>query len=158
MLRRIFKRKPKPPRVTKRGRETPAAASISSRLLGVEGLGFFALAIYTSPAPPISEHEFRELWIPALFVSLTLLSVFSALGVMRLRPMAWNLAMLVQGISILLAFVFYLADRSFYAYLLMLAGIITVLNLNQSELRLLFSTELIPEPVIEKTSEDVPEI
>jgi hypothetical protein len=40
----------------------------------------------------------------------------------------------------------------------MLAGIITVLNLNQSELRLLFSTELIPEPVIEKTSEDVPEI
>ncbi|MGH2581889.1 MAG: hypothetical protein ACRDFQ_03215 [Anaerolineales bacterium] len=158
MLRRIFKRKPKPSRVAKPKRETPAAASISSRLLGVEGLGFFVLAIYTSPIPPISEHEFRELWIPALFTLLAFLGIFSALGVMKLRPLAWNMAMLVQGISFLLSFVFYLDNRPFYSYLQMLVGIIIVLNLNQSELRRHFSTELIPEPVIEETTEDAPEI
>ena len=158
MLRRIFKRKPRPPRVAKPSRETPAAASISSRLLGFEGIGFFVLAVFTAPAPPISDHEFAELWIPALFASLAIFSMFSALGLMRLRPMAWNIAMLLQGVSFLLAFTFYLGNRPFYAYLQMLVGIIIVLNLNQSELRRHFSTELIPEPVTEETTEDAPEI
>jgi hypothetical protein len=151
MLRRIFRRKPKPPRVVKPRRETPASASISSRLLGVQGLGFLVLAIYTSPTPPVSEHEFKELWIPALFTLLAFLSIFSSLGVMRLRPLAWNLAMLVQGISFILALDFYFGERPAYAYLQMFVGIILVLNLNQSELRRHFSTELIPEPVIEET-------
>jgi hypothetical protein len=150
MLRRIFRRKTAPPKVRKSKREIPWPIKVNVRLLALQGLGFLFLAFFTAPPPPIPAHRFDELWLPALFVIFSLLSILAALGLLRLRPLAWDIAMLVEGAALLLALALYMGVRPFYVYPIMLVCIIVVINLNQPELRRTFPTEIIEAGVEEK--------
>jgi hypothetical protein len=117
--------------------------AFTGRLLGLQSLGFIVLAFSTAPTPPIPSHELGELWLPALYLLLAFLSAAAALGLLRLRPLAWDVAMLLEGAALLEALALYLGERPFYVYLLMLYGIIVVINLNHPELRRSFPTEII---------------
>ncbi|MCW5875101.1 MAG: hypothetical protein KIS88_10700 [Anaerolineales bacterium] len=124
----------------------PAPITFTGRLLTLQSLALVALAILAAPEPPIANHEWRELWRAGLYMTLAFISAWSGLGLLRLRPPAWNLAMLVQGTSLLHVLVLYRAgERPFYIYLQMLLAILIVVNLNQSALRASFPTEIITE-------------
>jgi hypothetical protein len=150
MLRRIFRRKAAPSKVRKPKRETPWPINVNVRLLALQGLGFLFLAFFTAPPPPIPAHRLDELWLPALFVIFSLLSILAALGLLRLRLLAWDVAMLVEGAALLLALALYMGVRPFYVYPIMLVCTIVVINLNQPELRRAFPTEIIEPGVEEK--------
>jgi hypothetical protein len=152
MLRSIFRRKASTPRARKPKREIPWSITANVRLLGLQGLGFLFLAFFTAPPPPIPAHRFDELWLPALFILFSLLSVMAALGLLRLRPLAWDVAMLVEGAALLLAIALYIGARPIYVFPIMLVCIIVVLNLNQPELRRAFPTEIIESGVEEKSA------
>lgn len=150
MFHRIFRRKAAPPKVRKPKREIPWSIRANVRLLALQGLGFLFLAFFTAPPPPIPAHRFDELWLPALFIIFSLLSIMAALGLMRLRPLAWDVAMLVEGAALLLALALYVGARPFYVYPIMLVCVIVVLNLNQPELRRAFPPEIIESGVEEQ--------
>lgn len=143
MLRRIFRRKATPPRVKKPKREVPWPIKVNVRLLALQGLGFLFLASFTAPPAPIPAHKLDELWQPALFMIFSLLSILAAMGLLKLRPLAWDIAMLVEGAALLLALALYIGERPIYVFPIMLICVIVVLNLNQSELRRAFPTEII---------------
>lgn len=125
----------------------PAAITFTGRLLSLQSIGLVVLAVLAAPEPPIANHEWREVWRSGLYISLGFLSAWSGLGLLRLRPPAWNLAMLVQGTALLHALILYRAhERPFYIYAQMLLAILIVVNLNQSTLRASFPTEIIQEP------------
>ncbi len=126
-------------------RKLPWSISFTGRLLGLQSLGFITLAFFTAPAPPIPAHKIGELWLPALYILLAFLSAAAALGLLRLRPLAWDIAMLLEGVALLEALALYLGVRPFYVYLLMFYGIIVVINLNHPELRRSFPTEIIEQ-------------
>ena len=142
-MRRLFRRKSRPSRTSRRKREIPRPIGVAGQLLGLQGVGFLILAVITAPKVPILSHPFVELWQPGLYVSLAGLSVLSALSLLRLCPLAWNLAMLLQGTSLLLALTLYLGERPFYIYPQMIYGILMVLELNQPELVSSFPKEII---------------
>jgi len=142
-MRRFFRRKPPSLRSAKPKRAIPWTISLTGRLLGLQGVGFIALALVLAPSPPIPAHQFDEVWLAALYALLALLSVVAGLGLLRLRPAAWNLAMPLEGVALLLALFLYFGERPWYIYIQMLFGIIVVLNLNQPELRRSFPTEII---------------
>ncbi len=142
-MRRFFRCKPRPLRAPKAKRTIPWTISLTGRLLGLQSIGFILLALHTAPAAPIPAHKFTDVWLAALYALLALLSVVTALGLLRLRPAAWNLAMLLEGVALLLALFLYIGERPWYIYIQMLFGIIVVLNLNHPELRHSFPTEII---------------
>jgi hypothetical protein len=138
---RLFKRKAQA-RVPKPKREIPWAVRVSGRLLGLQGGIFLLLAALTAPAPPIPAHRFDELWLPGLLVILAFLSTLAAIGLLRLRPLAWDIAMLVEGAALLLTLVLYRQSRPLFISPLMVYCVLVVLNLNQRELRRTFQTDL----------------
>jgi hypothetical protein len=75
------------------------------------------------------------------FIGLGLLALLAAGGFFRLRPGAWLNAVLVQGLSLLLALYLYVQEKPFYIFGLMLYSIILVLYLNYSEVRTVFQNE-----------------
>lgn len=126
-------------------REIPNSVRFTGRLVLVQSIGFLVLAILTAPEPPIVAHEFTELWRAGLYISMAFLSAWAGIGLRRLRPTGWNLAMLVQGVALLQALLLYRTERPAYIYLQMLLGILIVVNLNQASLRRSFPTEIIEE-------------
>lgn len=124
----------------------PAPITFTGRLLTLQSIGLVVLAVLAAPEPPVANHEWRELWRAGLYITLAFLSAWSGLGLLRLRPPAWNLAMLVQGTALLHALILYRAEeRPLYIYAQMLLAILIVVNLNQSALRASFPTEIITE-------------
>jgi len=150
-MRRLFRRKSRPSRASRRKREISRPISIAGRLLGLQALGFLILAITTAPEAPILPHTFAELWQAGFYIALAGLSVLSALSLLRLRPLAWNFAMLLQGTSLLFALMLYLGERPFYIYPQMIYGIVMVLELNQPELASSFPKEIINSQEERKT-------
>ena len=73
----------------------------------------------------------------SLFIALALLALLVAINFLRLRPGAWLSAMLVQGLTLLLALSLYLRDhpggRLHYLYLIMLYGLFMVVYLNYGD-------------------------
>jgi hypothetical protein len=75
------------------------------------------------------------------FASLAILALITAVRFLRLRHTAWVHAMLLQGLSLLLAIGLYLQERPFYVYLIMLNCIFMVLYLNYSDVQVAFRSE-----------------
>lgn len=140
---KIFRRGNRKPQATRPKRDLPWVIKLSGRLLALQSLGLFALAIYTQPNPPIAAHLLQEIWPTGFYLALAFLSAIAALGLLRLRPLAWDLAMLIEGAALLQAVTQYWIARPFYIYLQMLYGIFTVIYLNRPELRSNLPTELI---------------
>ena len=86
----------------------------------------------------------QQLWVNQVFgVSLALLAIlasFSALGFIIVRPAAWLLAMMTQGLILaflLFAYFRYRPDNPTF-YMLLLYGVILVFYLNYAEVPLIF--------------------
>jgi hypothetical protein len=118
--------------------------NLAGRLLGLQSIGFLLLAAFLAPDPPIPAHQWDELWQPGVFAFLAITAVTSALGILRLRPLAWDIAMFMQGACLLLALTLYAGARPVYVYAMMIFSIVLVLVLNQ--VRRSVPTEIIPLP------------
>jgi hypothetical protein len=79
--------------------------------------------------------------LEAAFISLGLLALVVSLGLFRLRRWAWLLAMTMEGLNLASALIAHRVGHP--EYVTMVVGIVTVLALNQREVRQAF---LPPEP------------
>lgn len=75
------------------------------------------------------------------FSMLGLLAIIAATGFFRVWSYAWFYAMLLQGLSLLMALTIHFQERPAYVYPIMLFGIFMVLYLNYSEVLSTFRTE-----------------
>jgi magnesium-transporting ATPase (P-type) len=80
-----------------------------------------------------------------IFIPLSLLAIMAAVGFLRLWRNAWTNAMLLQGLTLLIALILYFTGKPFYVYILMLYSIFMVLYLNYYHVQMAFR----PEPVVE---------
>ena len=73
-----------------------------------------------------------------LFMPLSLPALLAGIGLLRLRPSAWTMAMLTQGLTLTMALVIYSRDQPIYIYPLMIYSIVAVLHLNYNDLQVAF--------------------
>jgi hypothetical protein len=133
-------------------------------LLLLQSVGLFVLgAIYFSIVylldlwAPLSALSAEELFLGVvnrvvmsiIFTPLSLLAILAAVGFLRLWRNAWTNAMLLQGLTLLIALILYFTGKPFYVYMLMLYGIFMVLYLNHYDVKMAFRSE----PVIEDREE-----
>lgn len=127
---------PRPPR--REGRPWPVKAL--TLLLVVQGVGLLVLGV-------LSVDRTASLWeilmddsFYATLPPLGVLALVTATGFLRLRPWAWVMAMLVQGLSLFVALVFYFRYRpqDLVIYGMMVYAIIMVLYLNYAEVPAVF--------------------
>lgn len=85
--------------------------------------------------------EVEALWASRFFVPLAILTFFTAINFMLLRPMGWLLAMLIQSLTLLSTLVLYFQWQSDFVYPIMLYCIIMVLYLNSSYVRHCFDNK-----------------
>ncbi len=122
--------------------------ALESVLLGLTG--FFHLQGSESVLDLLLEHPFF-----AAFIPLGLLALIATLGFLQLRPGAWVIAMLVQGLTLLTALVAYFGagSRSPVLYIMMFCAVIMVLYLNYAEVPLVFRVQ--PGVVAESAGREV---
>jgi len=85
--------------------------------------------------------EIEALWGSRLFVPLAILTFFTAINFLLLRPMGWLLAMLIQSLTLLSTLILYFQWQSDFVYPIMLYCIIMVLYLNSSYVRHCFDNK-----------------
>jgi magnesium-transporting ATPase (P-type) len=123
--------------------------------VGLFGLGaiHFAMVYMVDLWAPLSALSAEELLLGVdnkvvmsiLFIPLSLLAILAAVGFRRLWRNAWTNAMLLQGLTLLIALILYFTAKPFYVYILMLYGIFMVLYLNYYHVQMAFR----PEPGVE---------
>jgi magnesium-transporting ATPase (P-type) len=123
--------------------------------VGLFGLGaiHFAMVYLVDLWAPLSALSAEELLLGVankvvmsiLFIPLSLLAILAAVGFRRLWRNAWTNAMLLQGLTLLIALILYFTAKPFYVYILMLYSIFMVLYLNYYPVQMAFR----PEPVVE---------
>lgn len=86
--------------------------------------------------------EMEALWASRFFLPLALLTFFTAINFMLLRPMGWLLAMLIQSLTLLSTLILYFQWQSDFVYPIMLYCIIMVLYLNSSYVRHCFDDKI----------------
>ena len=84
-----------------------------------------------------------------IFIPLSLLAILVAIGFLRLWRNAWTNAMLLQGLTLLIALLLYFGGKPWYVYILMLYSVFMVLYLNYHDVRMTFR----PKPVVEDREE-----
>lgn len=123
------------------GRPWPVKAL--TLLLVVQGLGlilvgFFSVDLTAGLWDILTESSFYATLPP-----LGVLALAAATGFLRLRPGAWVVAMLVQGLSLLVALLFYFRYRpqDLLIYGMMVYALIMVLYLNYAEVPAIFRAQ-----------------
>lgn len=148
---------------TKSRRRTWPVTAVGLLLLlqaaGLFGLGaiYFATVYLLDLWAPMSALSIEELFsgvvnnvlMSIIFIPLSLLAILVAIGFLRLWHNAWTNAMLLQGLTLLIALILYFTGKPFYVYILMLYSIFMVLYLNYYEVQVAFR----PKPVIENREE-----
>jgi hypothetical protein len=101
--------------------------------------------------PPDNTAQVAALQLPGLLtlVSIAVQGIFgivSSIGLLRMRPWAWLMAMIVQGISLIIYLVDYI--RGAPNYVGMIFAVFVVFYLNQRDIQLLFdvSRQRSPDP------------
>jgi magnesium-transporting ATPase (P-type) len=123
--------------------------------VGLFGLGaiHFAIVYLVDLWVPLSALSAEELLLGVvnqvvmsiIFIPLSLLAILAAIGFLRLWRNAWTNAMLLQGLTLLIALILYFTGKPFYVYILMLYSIFMVLYLNYYHVQMAFR----PKPVVE---------
>jgi len=123
------------------GRPWPVKAL--TLLLVAQGVGLVVLGLFsvdhTAGVWAILVDQSFYATLPPLGV----LALVAAAGFLRLRPGAWVMAMLVQGLSLLVALVFYFRYRpqDLLIYGMMVYALIMVLYLNYAEVPAVFRVQ-----------------
>ena len=81
----------------------------------------------------LSGESGTRLFLEAVFLALALLALVVSIGLFRLKPWAWLLAMAMEGLNLTSALTAYVVGHP--EYVNMLLGIIIVMSLNQREVR-----------------------
>jgi hypothetical protein len=119
-------------------------------LLCLQGVGLGILAYYTFSAlapealpAPLSFGGFLALLFTSSTaqVCLAALALVSAFSFFLLRPLAWTLALLLQGLMLLLGLAQYFQAKPFYVYFLLGFGIFMVIYLYNPDVRAAFPLE-----------------
>jgi len=141
-------------------RKRPWSVTAVGLLLLLQAVGLFALGaihfdmVYLvdlwTPLSALSAEELllgvaNKVVMSIIFIPLSLLAVMAAVGFLRLWRNAWTNAMLLQGLTLLIALILYFTAKPFYVYILMLYSIFMVLYLNYYHVQMAFR----PEPVVE---------
>jgi hypothetical protein len=125
------------------------AITVLGLLLLVQGLGFFFLGGLHTLVIDIDwqlNHQDFLINIPlglrgAAFIGLGVLALLASVGFLRLWSGAWPNAVMVQGLSLLLAIILYFYEKPFYIYTIMLYDVVMVIYLNYSEVTAAFLPE-----------------
>jgi hypothetical protein len=122
---------------------------------GLFGLGaiYFAIVYLLDLWAPLLALSAEELFLGVLdnvlmsiiFIPLSLLAILVAIGFLRLWRNAWTNAMLLQGLTLLIALILYFTGKPFYVYILMLYSIFMVLYLNHYEVQVVFRLKPVME-------------
>jgi len=123
--------------------------------VGLFGLGaiHFAIVYLVDLWAPLTALRAEELFLGVankvvmsiIFIPLSLLAILAAVGFRRLWCNAWTNAMLLQGLTLLIALILYFTAKPLYVYILMLYSIFMVLYLNYYPVQMAFR----PEPGVE---------
>jgi hypothetical protein len=89
--------------------------------------------------------------IGLLFIALSALAILAAIGFLRMRRDAWTVAMLGQGLSLLMALLLYFRGKLWYTYIMMLYNIPMVLYLNYHEVRAAFQPRQVEPQRMKRT-------
>lgn len=101
--------------------------------------------------------EWRQGLIPIIinhavelsYLVMAVLDLIAAMGFVRLRPASWLIAMLIQGLYLLLSLIDYVVNRpeTFAFYSLMALSVLIVIYLNYAEVPALFLRWRLTSPV-----------
>ncbi|MBI1882183.1 MAG: hypothetical protein HYR94_28755 [Chloroflexi bacterium] len=131
---------------------TPAAREIQIRpwpvsvlglLLLLQAVGLFDLGLFfftgglglerSLIVERLIAEPVNALAMGVVFIPLSLLALLAAIGFFWVWRMAWLMAMLLQGLSLLTALVLYFNQKPGYVYVIMLYSIFMVVYLNYFE-------------------------
>jgi hypothetical protein len=110
-------------------------------LLLIQGLGFFFIGGLHTIIIEIDwqlNHQDYLINIPlglrgGAFIGLGVLALLASVGFLRMWYSAWPNAVMVQGLSLLLALMLYFYEKPFYIYTIMFYDVVMVIYLNYSE-------------------------
>jgi lysylphosphatidylglycerol synthetase-like protein (DUF2156 family) len=128
-------------------RTRPWAVTASALLLLLQGVSFFVFGLFHfrelnldwgQPVGVLIFQLLHNLFPGAVFAPLALLALWASIGLMRLWRRAWLDAMLVQGLSLLLALIIYFNQEQAFDYVIMIYGIFMVVYLHTPDIELTF--------------------
>jgi hypothetical protein len=130
----------------------PGLVTAVGWLLILQASGFFIFGLLhlltLSPAwlrLPTSQFNLGLLGhfsLGVMFIPLGLLGLTAAIGMFYLRRSAWLIALLVQGLSLFMALIIYLEERSPYSYLVMGTSSFLVIYLHYSDIQMIFRSRM----------------
>jgi hypothetical protein len=129
---------------TFRETQTPSwPVSVLGLLLLLQAVGLFDLGLYFFSGGLGLERSLiverfvaepvNALAMGVVFMPLSLLALLSGISFLGMWRIAWLMAMLVQGLSLLTALVLYFNQKPGYVYVIMLYSIFMVIYLNYFE-------------------------
>lgn len=136
---------PAPPQILPQTR--PWAVTASALLLLLQAVSFFVFGLFHfrelnldwgQPVEDLIFQLLHNLLPGAIFAPLALLALWASIGLMRLWRRAWLVAMLVQGLSLLLALIIYFNQEQAFVYVIMIYGIFMVVYLHTPDIELAF--------------------
>jgi hypothetical protein len=129
--------------------ERPWPVKMLTWLLFFQGIGLVLIGLVNVDLGDGLQRILIDSSFFASLPALGILALVAAIGFMRPRPGAWVMAMLVQGLTLLITLVFYFRYRSgsVFLYAVMVYAIIMVLYLNYAQVPIIFRghPEVVPE-------------
>ena len=109
-------------------------------LLFLQGIGLLLIGLFHVDLRSSLQEILVDSSFYASLPALAILALIAAAGFLRPRPGAWVMAMLVQGLSLLLTLLFYFRYHSddLFLYAIMVYSIIMVLYLNYAQVPVIF--------------------
>ena len=137
-MARFWKRRRKK---AKRPRPWPVTAA--GLLLLAQGFGFAFLTIYVYPTDLVwqlqhAERFFEQLRIvlpTIVFGMLAFVGILVSVDFLRLLTNSWLIAVSVEGISLLVALIYYFNSKPLFLYPVMVYGIFMVMYLNYNDVQ-----------------------
>ena len=133
--------------------ERPWPVKMLTWLLIIQGIGLLLIGLFNVELETGLQRILVESSFFASLPALGILALVAAAGFFRPRPGAWVMAMLVQGLTLLITLLFYFRYRSenLFLYAIMVYSIIMVLYLNYAQVPLVFRGQ--PDLVSEMNDE-----
>jgi hypothetical protein len=128
----------------------PRSVNLLGILLMGQALGLTGLAYASLKIADNQEIQIHDIVTAAGFLSIAILALLSALGILGLRQRAWTMAVATQGINLAFALILYFRERPFYIYEVLLIGIFMVIYLHYTEIQALFRPVPTPHDKVQK--------
>ncbi len=134
----------------KQRQKRPWPVLAATYLLFGQTAGLLAIGLYNFLTTDLAQLDQSGVMLTAILAALTNSIVFSALALLALvaaiyflagRPLAWPIAILIQGLVLLVSLVIYFRSPIFYAYLMMLSGVFMTAYLHHPDICAMYPQE-----------------